>query len=348
MKTLIIDGQWNLKRNYLPPHRKNLMGANGKLCGGTFGFLDSTRAVLNKLMPDRAVVAWDGFHAGKLRYNIYKPYKANRQKDWENESRIIGTENFNSEEDADKFQLLTQKMDVQRYLDELYVRQVEEDYVEADDLIACYILGSTDPEEHIYIFSRDRDFHQLISEKVSIISPDSFEIITIDNFQEKMGYTVENALLIKCIEGDDSDDIPGVGGVKQKSLLGYFPDMVTEKYTYKRLVDEGYEIQEKRENGKPKKKRLAKIDKIIQAEHILYRNAKLMNLKKPFLNQVSIDSVNAVRTQPLDSDRSIESAMNMFARDGMVQHIWDGNVNNFFGTFYNLKAKEIEFGNSLK
>ena len=234
------------------------------------------------------------------------------------------------------------------YLDELSVRQLEEDYVEADDLIACYILGSTDPDEHIYIFSRDKDFHQLISEKVSIISPDSFEIITINNFKEKMGYTVENALLIKCIEGDDSDEIPGIGGVKKKSLFGYYPDMINEKYTYKRLVEEGYDIQEKRESGKPKKKRLAKIDKIIQSEHVLYRNAKLMNLKKPFLNQVSIESVDAVRNQSLDSNRSIEAAMEMFAKDGMVQHIWDRNVNNFFGPFYNLKAKEREFEASSK
>ena len=69
-KTLLVDGQWNLKRNYYPPHRKILKGANGKLCGGTFGFLDSTRSILNKLMPDRVVVAWDGFHAGKMRYNM--------------------------------------------------------------------------------------------------------------------------------------------------------------------------------------------------------------------------------------------------------------------------------------
>jgi 5'-3' exonuclease len=163
-----------------------------------------------------------------------------------------------------------------------------------------------------------------------------------------MGYTIENALLVKCIEGDDSDDIPGIGGVKLKSLLGYFPDMVNEKYTYKRLVEEGYDIQEKRENGKPKKKRLAKIDKIIQSEHVLYRNAKLMNLRKPFLNQESIESVDEIRNQPLDSDRSIETAMSMFASDGMVQHIWNGNLSGFFGVFYSLKAKEKEFEESLK
>jgi 5'-3' exonuclease len=341
-KTLLVDGQWNLKRNYYPPHRKTLTGANGKLCGGTFGFLDSTRSIINKLMPDRVVVAWDGFHAGKMRYNIYKPYKANREKDWENETRVIATEGVGSVDDSEKFQLLSQKIDIQMYLDELFIRQLEADYIEADDLIAYYVLGSIDPDEHIYILSRDKDFHQLVSDKVSIVTPDSLEIITIDNFRDKFGYTVENSLLFKCFEGDDSDDIEGVKGITSNTILKYFPDSASEKYTYGRLVEESYTIQEAR------KKPLATIDKIIQAEHTLYRNAKLMNLRKPFLNQEAIDLVDSVRSQPLDPERSIETAMEMFAKDGMVQHVWDRNLNNFFGAFYNLKAKEKEYENSFK
>lgn len=348
MKTLIIDGQWNLKRNFYK--RKELKGANHKLCGGTFGFLDSTKSVLNKIMPDRTIVAWDGFLAGKMRYNIYPPYKANRKKNWENEKKIITTEghDIRSEKDNEDFQILTQKIDTQIYLEELYVRQIEVDYIEADDLIACYILGSNNPDEHIYIFSRDQDFYQLISEKVSIISPDSFEIITIDNFKEKMGYTLENTLLIKCIEGDSSDEIAGIGGVKRGTLFEYYPDMVNEKYTYNRLVEEGYKIQENRANSKPKKKPLGKIDKIIQSEYEVYRNAKLMNLKKPFLSQEAIDMVEEVRNSIMNSDQSIEVAMEMFAKDGMVQHIWNNSIDGFFGAFYSLKSKEKEYEESLK
>jgi len=341
-KTLLVDGQWNLKRNYYPPHRKTLTGANGKLCGGTFGFLDSTRSILNKLMPDRVIVAWDGFHAGKMRYNIYKPYKANREKDWENETRIISTDGMENSDDAEKFQLLSQKIDIQMYLDELSVRQLEADYIEADDFIACYVLGSIDPNEHIYILSRDKDFHQLVSDKVSIITPDSLEIITIDNFKSKFGYTVENALLFKCFEGDSSDEIEGVKGITSNTILKYFPAAADEKYTFGRLVEEAYEIQNSR------KKPLETLNKIIDAEHILYRNAKLMNLRKPFLNQEAIDLVESTRNYALDSTRSVETAMEMFAKDGMVQHIWDRNLQNFFGAFYNLKTKEKEFEESLK
>ena len=340
---LLVDGTWNLKRNFLPPHRKSMIGANGKVCGGTFGFLESTKVVLNKLMPDRAIVAWDGFHAGKMRYNIYKGYKSKREKDWESETRVIATEGIGSAEDMEKFQLLVQKIEIQTYLEELFVRQMEADYVEADDLIAYYILGSKNPNEHIYIFSRDKDFYQLISDRVSIISPDSLEVITIHNFREKMGYTVENALLIKCIEGDDSDEISGVGGIKLTSLLNHFPDIANERYTFKRLIDEACDIQYARESSKPKKKRLAKLDTLIESEGVVYRNAILMNLKKPFLNQESIDLVESIRNQPLDTDRSIENAMKMFAKDGFNSFVRESDISYFFGPFYNLKSKEKEF-----
>lgn len=336
-KTVLIDGQWNLKRNFFK--RKELTNSSHKLCGGTYGFLDSTKSVINRIMPNRVITAWDGFHAGKLRYNIYKPYKAKRKKDWENESKIIATEGIGNADDKQEFELLSQKIEVQAYLEELFVRQVEEDYIEADDIIAYYILNSKDPNEHIYIYSRDQDFFQLISEKVSIINPDSLEIITISNFKEKFGYTVENALLFKCFKGDDSDDIKGINGITPDTLIRHFPDIANEKYTYKRLVEECYEKQ--------KKKRLKTYEKIIQAEQDLYRNAKLMDLKRPFVNEDCINSVEAVRNQPLDSDRSIETAMEMFARDGFNKFVGESNLGYFFGPFYNLKSKEKEFENSL-
>jgi 5'-3' exonuclease len=346
METILVDGQWNLKRNF--KKRQHLIGANGKLCGGTYGFLDSLKSVMNRRMPDRVLVAWDGFNAGKLRYNIYKPYKAKRKKDFESEARIIATEGFGNPDDSEKFSLLSQKIDTQMYLEELFVRQVEEDYIEADDIIAYYILGSKDPNEHIYIFSRDKDFHQLVSERVSLINPDSLEVITIHNFKEKMGYTHENALLFKCFEGDSSDEIEGVKGITANTLLKYFPDAQHEKYTYKRLVDEAYAIQESRINGKPKKKRLDTLDKIIQAEDILYRNAKLMNLRKPFLNQDAVNTIDEIRRLPLDSGRSIDTAMQMFARDGFNHIAGNSSLDYFFGPFYNLMAKEKEYQASLQ
>ena len=68
MKTLIVDGDWNLKRNFM---KRETMFAKGEHCGGSFGFLESLRSVVNKVMPDRTIVMWDGNMGGKMRYEIY-------------------------------------------------------------------------------------------------------------------------------------------------------------------------------------------------------------------------------------------------------------------------------------
>src|ERR1035437_5701004 len=160
MQTLLVDGQWNLKRNYFT--RRNIT-ANGELCGALFGFLDSLRSAINRTLPDRVIVFWDGFHSGKLRYNIYPPYKASRNKNWEAEKVMFEKDRMDmTDKEREGFELAKQKFKTQSYLEELFVRQIEVDFIEADDLIASYILKSKNDNERFIIFSRDGDFNQLI------------------------------------------------------------------------------------------------------------------------------------------------------------------------------------------
>ncbi len=63
---------------------------------------------------------------------------------------------------------------VRQYLEEMFVRQLETEHSEADDLIAYYCQVSLD--ETKTIFSSDRDLTQLISEKVSIYSPSTKQL----------------------------------------------------------------------------------------------------------------------------------------------------------------------------
>jgi 5'-3' exonuclease len=337
-KTILVDGQWNLKRNF---HKRKHVSAKGELCGGTFGFLDSLKTVINKTLPDRVVVLWDGFHSGYYRYQIYPPYKAKRKDYWAVEDRIIQSGGFpESEKDKERAEILRQKIKVQNYLEDIFVRQAEVDYVEGDDLIAYYILNSTIPNEEIYIYSKDGDFKHLISENVSIINPDSYNIITINNFEEKFGHTVDNELLFKCFEGDDSDEITGVKGITRNNLMKYFPEMAKEKYLYSRLVEEATE--------KKKNHKIKFYDKIIEAEDILYRNAKLMNLKKPFIDENAKIEMEKVIHGYLDSDRSIDTAMKSFVKDGFSPLLYNISVGDFFGPYYRLMAKEKEFAKKMK
>lgn len=338
MRVLLIDGQWNLKRNFYK--RRDLKTSTGHLCGGSFGFIDSLRAVSQKVLPDRIIVMWDGFHSGKLRYEIYPPYKANRNKDWEITDKAIATDGIYNPQDLEKVEFLKQKIQIQNYLDELYIRQVEVEFIEADDLIAQYVLRSENNDEEIVIYSRDRDYLQLISDKVSIITPDSAFVINKQEYESRNGHTIENELLFKCFEGDSSDKIEGVKGINRETLIKYFPNIAKEKYLYSRLVAESIEAQ--------KKKKLKIYDKIIEAQSILYRNAKLMNLKKPFLNEEAINKVDAIKHGTLGNDRSIENAVSLFIKDGMIGNLHDGNLEEFFSPFYRVMTKEIEYSKNMK
>jgi len=340
-RTLLVDGPWNLKRNF--HKRKELKTSTGYLCGGSFGFLDSLKTVMNRVLPDRVIIMWDGFQSGKLRYEIYPPYKAKRKEYWNNTEKAIATDGLYSHQDLEKVEFMNQKIKVQNYLEELYVRQLEVDYIEADDLIAQYVLKSTSDDEEILIFSRDRDYLQLISDKVSIVTPDSFFILNRRQYEEKYGHTLDNELLFKCFEGDDSDEIGGVNGIIRDTLIKYFPNIAKEKYLYSKLKEECFEAKKDKKIGKRKI-----YDKIIEAESILYRNARLMNLKKPFLNEEAIKGVDAVKHGTLDSSRSVEQAISKFINDGMINHIHDNNLENFFSPFYRIMTKEKEYSQKMK
>jgi len=337
MKTLVIDGNWVVKKNF---HKRKGMESNGYLCGGSFGFIESIKSVISKILPDRVIVMWDGFNAGKMRYEIYKPYKANRKKDWDAEYNAIFTDGLESENDRVRYEIILQKEVVKEFLEILCVRNLEIKYIEADDLIAYYILNSQIPDEEIIIYSRDKDYLQLVSEKVSILNPDNFELITIKNFKDIFGYVVENALLFKCFDGDTSDKIGGVNGVTSETLLKEFPRMAEEKYMFNRLVEECY--------NKKRDKKLKFYDKIIESRNIVYRNASLMNLKKPFVNDEVKIEMEKIMYQPLEINFTIKAALDLFISKGFLKFVKNDCLDLFFAPFFRIVNKEKEYSVNFK
>lgn len=332
MKTLIIDGQWNLKRNF---HRSKNQFLNFGKDDTVFNFLDCTRSAINKTLPDRVVVMWDGFNSGKYRYEMYRPYKANREKKWDNQNKAIISEGKNGESDLIDYQILLDKINVKNYLEDLFIRQLECDYIEADDLIAYYILNKKD-DEKIIIYSRDCDYLQLISDDVSVLNPDNYKIITKENFKETFGYTIENELLFKCFEGDSSDNISGVKGVTRNNLLKNFPDMANNKYYFKELLSEA--------SKKSEKKKLKLYEKILSSTNIVYRNAQLMNLKKPFMDDGSkVEVLNIINSALEMEDRDIKNAISRFISDGFIKKLYQIDFDLFFSPFYRIFEKEKDF-----
>ena len=165
--------------------------------GGIFQFLTMVRKMLNENKFDRVYVFWDGTFSGRLRYDIYKDYKSNRDKDFYNETP------------PSEIDLYLQKERVISYCEELFIRQYRDDIVEADDSIAYYVKNMSE-DENVVIMSNDRDLCQLINERVSVYVINLKKIVTEENYLVDFDHHPSNLKLIKTITGDVSDNIKGI------------------------------------------------------------------------------------------------------------------------------------------
>ena len=92
---------------------------------------------------------------------------------------------------------------------------------EADDLVAALVQQAS--EDRIRIASTDRDFLQLVDERVSIYSPVKRVVVTPDNFTEHTAprdsddrpitFPRARYLEYRVASGDASDNLPGIPGV---------------------------------------------------------------------------------------------------------------------------------------
>ncbi len=150
--TLLVDGDSLLKTAY--HGAKNLYYKETHI-GGIFQFLTMLRKCINEHRYDRVFVFWDGIFSGRLRYDIYKDYKSNRDKD------------FYTQQPPSEPELYIQKERVIQYCEELFIRQFQDEIIEADDGIAYYCSKIKD-DEKIVIVTNDRYMLQLLHERIGV------------------------------------------------------------------------------------------------------------------------------------------------------------------------------------
>jgi 5'-3' exonuclease len=306
---LLVDGNALYKTGY--HGAKDEYNSRGEHIGGVYQFITVLRKLLIENLYHKVFVFWDGELSGKLRYELYPQYKANRGKDYVNGTRP----------EDDKDQIIERAM-VQEYLEELFVRQLEDEVVEADDFIAYY-CKKRKLDENITIASNDRDLCQLIDDNVRMYLCDKKVFITLDNYQNFFTHKKENSALIKVISGDSSDNIKGVLGVKEKTLLNYFPELTTEVVTIDDVVKKAELIQENR--VKEKKKPLKALHNIIhgvtegiQGSKLYEINNLLVDLSYPLVTpQAQTEMDNLMDSVLSTEDRGIKNAYMLMKRDGI-------------------------------
>ena len=192
IKTLLVDGNNLFKIGF---HGVKDYYHNGRHIGAIWHFVNTLRKFIEESNFDKVVVFWDGNENSVARKTIYPQYKENR-RDLDNPFK----------EESCNYQ----KERIKQYLEETFVRQVNVEKNEADDLMAYYCQISTN--EHKTIFSSDKDLTQLISEIVTIYSPSTRQYYK--NGDKIRIYDYEfphyNIKTYKILSGDKSDNIDGI------------------------------------------------------------------------------------------------------------------------------------------
>jgi len=324
-KTLLVDGDNLFKIGF---HGVKELYSDGSHIGGVYHFINTIRRFLEEHNHDKVIVFWDGDSNSSIRKSIYPQYKGNRRQDM-NEYKY---ESY-----------LQQKARVKMYLEEVFVRQVEMVNNEADDLIAYYTKVAID--EQIIIFSGDKDLTQLISERVTIFSPVSKTYFRNgDNIIiNKVGIPHYNVTLTKVFTGDKSDNIDGIEGLGEKTLVKLFPFLLEKPCTIQEILDNARNIQQNKIPKSLTNILTGRTKNGILGEQFYNINSQIVDLTNPLITDDGKLLVEQIHTDTIDpTDRGYKNLMRLMMEDGLFKYLPKNDEAwvNFLKPFMKLTRKE--------
>jgi len=209
-KILIIDGLNTFIRVFSAMPTVN---DDGDHIGGIVGFLNSVGYAIKMVGPTRCIIVFDGKGGSTRRKKLYPEYK-NKRSPSSNPNRV--DESLSSLTDENK-SMKRQLIRVLEYLETLPVSVLSISNIEADDTIS-YITEQLYPKSDIVIMSTDRDFVQLVNDRVAVWSPTKKILYNKETVLRDFGIPAHNYIMAKIIEGDASDNIAGVNKVGIKTI----------------------------------------------------------------------------------------------------------------------------------
>ncbi|MGW3855750.1 5'-3' exonuclease [Micromonospora arida] len=181
-----------------------------RLLTGVFAFFALLRVAIREDLTDQpeVIVVFDGQYGGSDRKEVDPTYKAQRPTD----AAALAPIQF--------------LPDVKRGLDQHGIVWTELDHAEADDVIAT-LVRITPPPREIVIMSRDRDYYQLVTDRVRVLNtkmhPGKRYIGPADVFARHQ-VTPAQWADFRALTGDPADNIPGIHGIGAKTAATLLAD----------------------------------------------------------------------------------------------------------------------------
>ena len=204
-KLVLVDGNSIMNRAFYGiMGSKMLTTKDGKYTNAVYGFLAILFKLLEDVDPQYMVVAFD-LKAPTARHKLYEGYKATRK----------GMPN----------ELAEQMPIIKDILRAMNIDIVEMEGYEADDVLGTLSRYGEKQNLEVIILSGDRDTFQLATDKVTIRIPRTkggkteTEEYNRAKIIETYGIEPKQLIDVKGLQGDASDNIPGVPGIGEKTAL---------------------------------------------------------------------------------------------------------------------------------
>lgn len=201
-KLILIDGNNLMFRSYYATaYTGNMMkNSKGVPTNALFGFVNMMNKIISEENPSYMAVAFDiGKNFRKEEYDFYK------------EGRIDTPE-----------ELKIQMPIAREILDKMGIKHFELAPYEADDIVGTIVkMTEADKDFASVIVSSDKDLLQLISDEteVKLLKQNGFIRYNHKAFVDDYGIEPIKMIDLKALMGDQSDNIPGVKGIGEKTAL---------------------------------------------------------------------------------------------------------------------------------
>lgn len=216
-KILLIDGNSMLFRGYYATcYTRMMKTSSGIPTNAVFAFSTMMDKAIKKIEPKYVVVAFD---KGKktFRHDLYEDYKGGRK--------------------AAPEDLVPQFSLVRDFLKAYNIPYIEEENIEADDIIGS--LAKKYPDYEVNILTSDRDLLQVIDTTTSVYlmkkGITDMQLVDQETLKEEFHLHPLQIIDLKGLMGDSADNIKGVMGIGEKTALKLLEDYQSIEKIYENI-----------------------------------------------------------------------------------------------------------------
>lgn len=209
---VLVDGSSYLYRAFhaFPP----LTNREGEPTGAMYGVVNMLKSLISQVEPSHIAVVFDA--KGKtFRDELFEQYKSHRPPMPD--------------------ELRSQIQPLHAIIKALGIPLISVEGVEADDVIGTLAVQATKEGKQVLISTGDKDMAQLVNDHIMLINTMNNTLLDREGVIEKYGIPPELVIDWLALQGDSSDNIPGVKGVGEKTALALLQGIGSIKTIYENL-----------------------------------------------------------------------------------------------------------------